>query len=62
MEENLEENLAVLRAELVFRNYRVNSINAAFDRVRLLCREEVLKKVPRTPNQRVVLSLPFDKR
>lgn len=60
--ENLEKNLAVLKGELVSRSYRVKSIDAAFDRVRLLSRDEVLLKVPRPPNPRVVLCLPFDKR
>ena len=60
--ENLEKNLAVLKGELVSRNYRVKSIDAAFDRVRLVSRDDVLQKVPRPPNHRVVLSLPFDKR
>ena len=59
---NLEKNLAVLKGELVSRNYRAKSIDAAFDRVRLVSRDDVLQKVPRPPNHRVVLSLPFDKR
>ena len=60
--ENLVKNLATLKSELVSRGYRPRSIQDAFDRVLLLDRGETLQKVPRPPNTRVVLSLPFDKR
>ena len=62
LSENLDKNLVLLKAELVSRGYRPRSIEAAFARVRLLDREDTLKKVPRPPNTRVVLSLPYDKR
>ena len=42
--------------------YRPRSVQASIDRVMELSREDTLQKVPRPPNNRVVLSLPFDKR
>ena len=48
--------------ELVSRGYCSASVQAAFDRVRLLDRNETLVKVPRKTNERVVLTFPFDKR
>ena len=60
--ENLVKNLSSLKSELVSRGYRPRSVQDAFDRVLSLNRDDTLQKVPRPPNNRVVLSLPFDKR
>ena len=59
---NLEMNLSNLKSELVSRGYIPRSVQASIDRVMELSREDTLQKVPRPPNNRVVLSLPFDKR
>ena len=37
-------------------------IDAAFEKVKRILRESTLEKVPKAPNKRIVLSIPFDKR
>ena len=61
-DENLERNLQVLKEELIYRQYRASVVDAALDRVRQLRRSDTLVKVARVPTERVVLSVPYDKR
>ena len=62
VEANFLENLHLLRSELISRKYRPAIIDAAIERVKSISRDSTLEKVKRPPNQRIVLSIPFDKR